>query len=471
MRQAGTAVRALMLLSAWMLLLPPQIYARDRELNLWPLIYCRQSEDGENSELEFLWPFITSKRKGDKREWGVHPLFSVSDDGSGTHEVQVLWPLVRHRVREGNRNLRALPFVFDRHSINNEGEVTRRFYFFPFFFSGTTPTGGQYAGFFPFVGRITGLFGHEEIFFVMFPLYASWKGGEHRGHAVPWPLVGWSSGGGVESFKVLPFFARRKDKRNVRVVSVLWPFFFRFGSDDGSVSGFLIFPFYGQLSTPQGASRLYPLLVLIRTSDTYREYQVPWPFVKVAKGEDLMQVRVWPLFGFRHSSWRNEYFLVWPLVTRRIERGTTWEKRFLWVLPFLIRRVDIKEEGKSSRNVLWPVAKWRQSPGAGQVKILSPSWFEDPERGIERNYEMFWTLFNSHRKDEEREWRVLGRLITRRRSANYQELEIVHLFRYEREGKEKKVRLLKGALGYESDKDGRRLRLLWFLRIPLGGGR
>ena len=470
MGRSGAFALTLIVLAGWMLLLPPQIQAEDREFNLWPLVYSRQSEDGGSSELEFLWPFVTGKREGDKREWGVHPLFSVSDDGEGTHEVQVLWPLVRYRKREQSYNLRVLPLLIDRQATNYQGGVTRRFYFFPLF-SGVTPAGGQYAGLFPCVGRITGVFGHDEIFFVMFPLYASWRGGEHRGYATPWPLAGWSSGGRVDSLKILPFYARRETRPDVRVVSFLWPIFSRFGSDDGSVSGFLFFPFYGELRTRQGTSRICPFPVLIRTSDDYQEYNVPWPIVKIARGDDLAQLQVWPLFGSRRCSWRDDYFFIWPILTRRIERGEDWEKRFLWIMPFLIRRVNKQGARESSRNVFWPLAKWRSSPEESETTMLSPLWFEDAERGIERNYAMFWTVFRSRGGEQRREWRVLGRLITRKEGADHEELEVVHLFRYERKGSEKKIRLLKGALGYERDDDGRKLRVLWFLKIPLGEGR
>ncbi len=452
------------------LLLVSEAAAQDKELNLWPLLYVRESEDGESSELEFLWPLVTSKREGESREWGLHPLFSVSDDGKGTHDVQVLWPLVRYRERERSRNLRAFPLVFHRHEIDYEGGVTRRFFLFPLFFSGATPAAGRYVGFFPLVGRMAGFLGHDEVFFVMFPLYASWKGGDHQGRAVIWPLAGWSQGGGTESFKVLPFFARRKNARGIRTVSVLWPLIHRFGSDDGSVDGFLVFPFYGVLKTPQVTSRVCPWPVHIQTSDAKSEFYAPWPFVKFARGQDLIQVRVWPLFGVTDSAWRDEYFLAWPILIRRVETGEGWEKRFLWTLPFLIRRVDVTETGATSRNLLWPVAKWRSSSAESEMKMLAPVWLPDPERGIERNYEIFWKVFTYRRKGDEREWRVLGRLITGKERPGRGELEIVHLFRYERDGKEKRVRLLKGALGYERDEEGRRLRVLWFLKIPLGGG-
>ncbi len=473
MGQRIAALRLVAVLLSGALLFPPLTWARDKEFNLWPLVYCRQSEDGKKSELEFLGPLVTARREGDRREWGVHPLFSVSEEDQGKRDVHVLWPLVRQTSSERESNLRVLPFLFDRRWVTGRGEMNRRFFLFPIIFSGQSPGGGKYGGFFPIVGGGRGMFGQEKIFFVMFPAYAEWKSGEHRGRAVVWPFVGWSSGGNVESFKVLPFFSRHEDTRRRQwVMSICWPLFYMFGSEDGSLKGFLLFPLFGRIVTPRSSAMLvlWPLYQHFR-GEGRSEYNVIWPIIKVAKGEDLVHIRVWPLWGLRHSSWRTSYFFAWPIFRRRVEQHPAGERRDLWVLPFVWHRVEESEEGKRSRNVLWPVASWTRWPDGNDLRMLYPMWFADPERGFERNYAHFWNLHRYRREGKVRESRFLGRVITHRRSEEGEEVELIHLFRYERDKGGRSFKLLKGLLGYERDDRGRRLRLLWFLKIPLGGRR
>jgi hypothetical protein len=173
-------------------------------------------------------------------------------------------------------------------------------------------------------------------------------------------------------------------------------------------SGFLLFPFYGQIDAPHLQSRwvLPPLFRYSRTEDQVTRY-LPWPFVQWADGE-VMKRYLWPVYGQKKIGRDRSGFALWPVVKWEMAGNEAQGWRRWQVVPFYRERREWKAGGAAwhSEWKLWPLARGVRSAEGSLWEVLALWPFERAE-AIERNWAPCWRLFQWERDASGMEWSLL----------------------------------------------------------------
>ncbi|MEW6444406.1 MAG: hypothetical protein AB1640_26005 [bacterium] len=396
---------------------------KDR-VELGPLYARRPLLEEPGTEWSFLWPFFDG-RSGEKvRQFGFRPVLNLrresqtGREGDRT-ELQALWPLILYRQTEGceRRTLRLFPLVYHREFVHPEGREETDDFVLPFFLRGRSSDSEEnYLALFPLAGSLRGLFGKDRIRFLLFPLYADSRDGEHRSRNFLWPFVQYSSGGGKSSFRVWPFYGRKEKEGSYKKTFVLWPFFAhvqeRLGRERPLDSWYFL-PFYGRQQTPFGKIEyfLYPFFSYQRNEapgNRFREWNAPWPFFSIARGDRYRKTYLWPFWGRQERGSYERDFIAYPIYSHSVyaSAGRMSEGRYLLPFYWAWSLTDRKEE-RTAHFKIWPIL----SRSAGledrrNLNVLSPLWFRDRD-GFERNYGPLWTWYRHRSTDFEEEYRVL----------------------------------------------------------------
>lgn len=393
---------------------------------LGPLYYKRELPSPETTESAVLWPFFQKYESPRISQFAFRPFMNIRTEDTGhdlrgnMHEVQVLWPLFQYRRTEGPSRLRVrlLPVFFHRRYQHEAGPEEVDTHLLPFILSGHSEDGENYFALFPFGGTLRGFFARERIRFALFPLYADTKVGEHVSRHVLWPFIRFSSGGGRSSFRFWPLFGWKQKDGWYKKVFVLWPFFARvqvyLGTDRPTDSWFFL-PFYARQQTPFGRIQyfLYPFFSSQRNEragNRFREWNLPWPVVKITRGDREWRTYFWPLWGKKTKPGYSNTFLLYP-IGRHLRYGEPeLLTHRLYVLPlYWSWRVTEGGEFARGRTKGWPFFDYSlQGEQERQFRLLSPLWFWRPTGGFERNYSDFWKFYESRRwKSGLRERKIL----------------------------------------------------------------
>jgi hypothetical protein len=222
----------------------------------------------------------------------------------------------------------------------------------------------------------------------------------------------------MSSFRFLPFYGWKRKEGWYDKMFILWPFFsrvhYRIGTDRPVRAWFLL-PFYGRQQTPFGKIQyfLYPFFSYQRNEragNRFQEWNLPWPFVRITRGDREWRNSFWPVWGKWTKPGTSSTFFLYP-IGRKVLYGDPEERtRRLYVLP-LHWSWRVTEDGEFSRGRSkgWPFFDiTRHGEEARQFRTLSPLWFWRPEGGFERNYSDFWKIFQSTRwQDGLREHKIL----------------------------------------------------------------
>lgn len=389
--------------------------SRDR-VELGPFYSERPLIQEKGSEWSVLWPLLDGYRGESVKQVGFRPLFNLRREfreGREGHvnEIQALWPLVLYRETEGPKQkvLRFFPLFSHRDYLHPDGRQETDTAFFPFLLSGRSSDRGEnYFALFPLAGSVRGLFGKDQIRFLLFPLYADSTEGEHRSWHVLWPFFRYSSGGGKSSFRFWPVVGRKQKEGWYDKTFVLWPFFARVRERLGSehpLDSWFFLPFYGRQQTAFGKIQyfLYPFFSYQRSErpgNRFQEWNGPWPFFRIARGDRYRKTYLWPFWGTEQRGGDySRQFIAYPIYSYSGYRspGRVNERRYL--LPFFWSWSLKDEQAQREEHFtkLWPLASWSGSKrGEQAVSLLSPLWFRDPD-GFERNYGPLWTLYRYRR--------------------------------------------------------------------------
>jgi hypothetical protein len=393
---------------------------------LGPFYFRRDLARPEATESAVLWPFFQKYESPTVSQFAFRPLFNVRREDTGRdlrgnmNEVQFLWPLFLHRRTEGPNRLRVrlLPVLFHERFQHPNGPEEVDTLLLPFILSGRSEADENYFAFFPFGGTLRGFFGRERIRFVLFPLYADTKLGEHRSRHFLWPIFRHSRGGGMSSFRFFPLFGWKKKENRYKKMFILWPIFsrvqYRIGGDR-PVNAWFFLPFYGRQQTAFGKIQyfLYPFFSYQRNEragNRFREWMIPWPFVQITRGDREWRNAFWPIWGKRTKTNYSNTFFLFPIGRRVVYGEPEYLTSRLYVLP-LYWSWRVTEHGEFSKGRIkgWPLfdySSWGEE--AKQFRTLSPLWFWRPERGFERNYSDFWKFYQYRRwTDGLRERKVL----------------------------------------------------------------
>jgi len=449
--------------------------------DFWPIYY--HEEIGDRKTTEILWPFGGATDTSEYREVGAYPLFTArkdKDEQRPETSQHGLYPFFIHRESPAAKRTWLLPFYLrTTKKVYNEGRNVDNT-IFPLFWFGTSRSGKDYFAFFPFYGTIRERLARDEIFFVMWPVYSRSTLNGNVEHVILWPLIGWSHGGGKESSRVLPFYARWRKEGTPEFWSVLWPFihFTRStGQERVPQDMFYLFPLFGWHNTPAKHSWtvLWPFFSgYTKPNTNYYSWIGPWPIVRLQKDKGLLRRQFWPFYGYLYERDSVVRYIFWPMF-REFHKDTEKSKQDEWFLFYIFQNKvyhDKKNNRTLVRRMFWPL--WRyfnDGYGRRHFMALSPLWYWN-ERGFERNYSRFWRIFEyvDDKNRDETSWRFVWRLVRYDRYRHYKTFNVLGpLFRYEHEpGIQRRFTLLGGLFSIGSRGGALTLRVLY---IPLAEGK
>lgn len=381
----------------------------------------------------------------------IRPFTAKVEDGRGAEKLHVVPPIGSHVENATADKTTAWPLFFDslfgdetqRKEENSDDDT----WIFPILAWGSEPGEGSYFAFFPFYGTLKGKLLADRIDFVAFPAYAHTDAGDWHSTHVLWPLIAWGESPTRSHARFLPFWSQ-SDSATRSSRTLLWPIG-HWGTQkrgDRTFDSWFVFPLVGHRASTDGTfsewTALFPFFEFShddRNGDDYRA--VLWPIHKHSLRPGVSESTWWwPLYGRYDSEVEHSAFYLWPIVWVSDEQRGTYRFRHTYIVPLWMERETIRADGTGGDSELrsWPLFSWRQRPdGYQSLRVPEIIPFFGWEAG-ETCYADLLTLFS---------WRS------------------------DAAGREAWDGPL-GAVRFRRDREGRKtLTLLWWIDIPLGGGR
>jgi hypothetical protein len=386
---------------------------------------------------DYLYPIMTYRRYGTEYRWQFIELFSFA----GGLEPQ-------------------------------EFQGVRRFTIYPIYFQQRSPVANDnYTAIIPFYGHLEGRLFRDNIFFVMFPIYGETRKKDVINDNYLYPFFNTRHGDGMHGWQFWPILGEehkvvtwQTNKWGDVITNgghdhlfVLWPIHFRqnngIGTDDPEKIRADI-PFYYLQRSPlhDQTSVVWPFFNTINDrANKYREWQMPWPFVVIARGEGNTTTRVFPLFSRAHNAMFTDNFFLLPLYKYNAIRSDPLYRQRMRILFFLYQNTTDQntETGKSKRRVdLWPFFVYhRDFDGNNRLQVLAPlETFVPDNPYIERDWAPLWSV-----------WRAENNVTTGASSRSL----LWNLYRRDTTPDTKKVSLLFGLYQYESSAEAKKMRLFF----------
>jgi hypothetical protein len=204
---------------------------------------------------------------------------------------------------------------------------------------------------------------------------------------------------------------------------------------------------------------IWPLFTWVDDREKkYREYEMPWPLIVVARGEGKTTTRFFPLFSQAHTPTLESDFYLWPIYKFNRVHAPPADRARTRILFFLYSDTILKnlETGASDRRVdFWPLfTHHRDFTGNSRLQVgtvLEP--LLPNNKSIERSYSPLWSFWRSEKNA--------------RKGSSSQSL-LWNLYRREASADSRKCSLLFGLFQYQSGTEGKRLRLFY---IPVVRGK
>ena len=419
-------------------------------------------------------PFFYTQQTESENVWAIPPFFSCDRNPAvESHEDDFLYPLLT-RIRYGHEQrwqfCQLLSTATGREP--NDTDV-KRVTLYPFYFQQrAADTNLNYTAIVPFYGRLKARLFHDEINFILFPIYSETRKRDVVTDNYLYPFVSIRRGDGLAGWQVWPFAGQEHKILTTQTngfgdVAIipghdrsfyLWPFYLKqdngIGTDNPEKFRASI-PFFVSSRSPQrdATSVIWPFFAFINDrAKKYHEWQGRWPFVIFARGEGKHTSRVWPLFSESHNDTKESDAYLWPLYTFKRTQSDPLDQQRTRVLFYLYSRTTEKnlETGAEKTHLdMWPFFTWhRDFNGNERLQVLALLEPAVPaNRGIERNWSPLWSL-----------WRAEDNRKTGAGSRSF----LWNLYRQETAPGHKKVSLLFGLFQYQSSKDAEQTRLFYF---------
>jgi len=383
----------------------------------------------------------------------IRPFTAKVEDAEGVAMKRHYFPpIASHVENERGTKTAVWPFFstsdFGDDDERREKKSDEDTWIFPLVGWGRAPQGhGDWFALFPIYGKLRGTFLADEVDFVMFPAYAHTDSGDWHSNHVLWPFIAWGSSPDKSHFRVIPLWSQT-DSPHLHNRTVLWPVF-NWGHD---VHGERTFDYWSA----------WPLVSRRASRDgQYREISLLWPF-----------------FEFAHDDKQGDDYVAapWPLYLRSIKPGVS-EQRWFW--PFYGTFDSTTER---SRFYAWPLV-WtgdREENGrAFHHTYVVPLWMQRSSGNVGGEIDdkevRSWPLFSWHRRGDGVTTGRFPDLIPvfgwEAGETCYSDLLALVRWSSDKAGREAWDGPL-GAVRYRRDVAGAKsLTLLWWIKIPLGGGR
>lgn len=446
----------------------------------WGPLASRQIDINGDVRFRLLGPIVertTSVR--DQQLSAFRPLYSrATDPESGWEFHDYLWPLGLSKSIGDEYEWRFTLAYYWNHDTTSE-DPRRRFWLFPILFWGRSADHETYRAVFPLGGRIEDVLLRDEVFFILFPLYARSELGPIESKSWLWPVVSRTEGKGIYRFRLFPFYGRAKHREEFRKRFIMWPIWtsseFYYPSSSGS--GYILFPLYGHMDLSDQESWLFlPPFFRFTRSERLNLTYCPWPFFQKTSGE-TEKLYLWPLWGRKRTPGTRSGFVLWPLyLSWDVDRGGTVTHR-RQLTPFWHASADRlrlstgeeSEEVASSYKKLWPVFSAQREGESYRYRALELWPMRKNYGSIERGWAPLWTVWsragNAEGWDTEFLWGLYRR---QRQGAGFNRVSLFPLVSWERDDRpgetpSREWSLLKGLVGYRREDTQRSFRVLYFL--------
>jgi hypothetical protein len=422
---------------------------------------------------EAVGPFFYSQETDSEKTWALPPFFSRDTDPAvESREDDFLYPLLTCEYFGRQYRWQFIQLFAFAGGEEPQGHEKRRVTIFPVYFQQRSPvTNENYTALLPFYGHYQDHLFRDDVFIVLFPLYSETRKKDVVNDNYLYPFFNVRHGDGMRGWQFWPFVGtEHKDVTTVTngfgdVETVgghdqffaLWPFYFRqnngIGTDNPEKFR-AVLPLYICSRSPQrdATSVLWPFFDWADDcGQKYREWDMPWPFIVVARGTGKTTTRVFPLFSRAHNDTLESDFYLWPFYKYNRVHADPLDERRTRILFYLFQNVTekITETGKSKRRVdLWPIfAYHRDFNGNNRLQIFAPLETALPDnRGIERNWAPLWSLWRSENNPQS--------------GAGSQSL-LWNFYRRDTTPASKKCSLLFGLFQYQSDGANKEFRLFY----------
>ena len=425
---------------------------------------------------EALGPFFYSEQKETQRSWGVPPLFThTQDPATESEEFDLLYPLVTYDRFGDQYRWPVFQLLSVGSGPTQHEDTRRRLTLFPFYFQQRSSDPSEnYTTILPFYGHIKNRLFRDEISFVMFPLYVQTRKADVVTDNYLYPLFHLRHGEDLRGWQLWPLAGREHKGittqtngfNDVQTIGghdkffLLWPLFFEQKAGIGTANPQWMqgsIPAYNLLRSPQRDSTtvLWPFFSRIDDREKqYREWEVPWPFIIIARGQGKTTTRVFPLFGRAHSAYLESDFYLWPVYKFNRVHAAPADRTRTRICFFLYSDITEKNTetgGAQHRTDFWPLYTYRRDfNGNSRLQILAPlEPYLPNNKSIERDYSPLWSVWRSENNPKT--------------GAASQSL-LWNLYRRETNPVSKKTSLCFGLFQSQSDVDGTRRRLFY---IPL----
>jgi hypothetical protein len=461
---------ALICCLGFVLSLPDLVSGAD-DLNAGPLFDEFDLTLAPGQRTEAAGPFFYSEEQETQRTWAVPPLFShTQDPATESEEFDFLYPVMTYDRFGDQYRWHVFQLLSFGGGPTQQEDVRERFTLFPVYFQQRSSLPSEnYTAVLPFYGRLKHRLFRDEIFFVMFPLYIQSRKADVVTDNYLYPLFHIRHGNALRGWQFWPLIGSEHKGvttqtnafNEVQIIGghdkffLLWPLFFQqkvgIGTDNpqwmqGSI------PAYSLLRSPKRDSTtvLWPFFSRIDDREKkYREWEVPWPLIIMARGEGKTTTRVFPFFSRAHSAYLESDFYLWPVYKYNRVHADPADRRRTRICFFLYSDVLDKntETGRARHRVdCWPLYTYRRDfNGNSRLQILAPlEPFVPNNKSIDRDYSPLWSLWRSERNpqagtaSESLLWNLYRRETT---PASHRSSALFGLFQAKNDAKGKHVRL------------------------------
>ena len=456
-----------------------QVVLANPDFHAGPLFDDSPLVSGMGHRTEALGPLFYYQKEDSEKTWALPPFYSHNvDPVVPMKEDDFLYPLLTYERFGSQYRWQLIQLISWAGGEDPDSLKNKRTTLFPFYFhQRSTNPDKDYTAFFPFYGHLKDRLFRDRISFVMFPIYGESKKRDIVTDNYFYPFFHLRHGNGLHGWQLWPLYGAEHKVVTYRTNSwgetetnggynkyfALWPIHFWQDNGIGTANPEKIraeIPFYYIQRSPMrdSTSVLWPFFDWIEDREKkYHEWEGPYPFVVIARGEGKTTTRFFPLFSFAHTRASESDFVLWPLYKFNGAQGESLDRRRTRILFYLFQNtVDRnKETGKDKRRVdLWPLFVYHKAfNGNSRLQLVAPlESFVPDNRGIERNWSPLWSVWRSE-KDVVRD-------------AGSQSL-LWNLYHHDRSPEAKNFSLLFGVFQYQSNAERSRIRLLFIPVLSL----
>lgn len=459
--------------------------AEERERNAWPF-WVGQTEAGEVTSWQAAGPIVFEKPAlpnditKDATISGVRPFWVAWRDRDGqVTNATVLYPLWFYRGDADSEQWSILNLINHaryRPGVAPGGGKLRDDHFdvWPFYFSRDTGSPeSSYHAVFPLYGRVPSRFFHDQVDWVLFPLYLHTEKRDVRKTWAPWPFIRVTSGG-EQGFALWPLFGFSARPGEMQRQYFLWPLIYheraKLSSPQPSVQhGFLPFYTHQRSAEVRSDNVIWPFFGYTERRAPYRyeEKRYFWPFFVQGRGDDRYVNRWGPFYTHSTIKGYDKRWYLWPFVRHaQWQDGRLIQERdqFLYILyrAQFQRSATNPELPAAEKRHFWPLlSTWDNGAGRRQAQFPSPLevFFPDNER-VRESWSPLFALYRYDARPDRVKHELLWGAVSWRRTPEEREFHLGPLFSTESSPEGRRIAVGNGLFGLK--RTAGRWRWFWF---------